>query len=118
MLVFPSEGEGFGVPVLEALARGTPVICSHVTALPEVAGQFARYFDPFARDAPGELAKAIASVLDSPPRFYSDALSAHLSRFSWRRAAEATVQALTETLAVKGSPAPRSVWENRPQGAN
>jgi glycosyltransferase involved in cell wall biosynthesis len=45
-LIFPSLYEGFGMPVLEAMARGKPVLCSNVTSLPEVAGDAAIYFDP------------------------------------------------------------------------
>lgn len=45
-LVFPSLYEGFGIPVLEAMQFGKPVICSNVTSLPEVAGDAALYFDP------------------------------------------------------------------------
>lgn len=44
--VFPSLYEGFGLPVLEAMASGTPVLCSNATSLPEVAGEAALYFDP------------------------------------------------------------------------
>ena len=45
-LAFPSLAEGFGLPVLEAMARGLPVACSDATSLPEVAGDAALYFDP------------------------------------------------------------------------
>lgn len=44
--VLPSFNEGFGLPLLEAMGRGVPVACSNVSALPEVAGNAARYFDP------------------------------------------------------------------------
>ncbi len=44
--VLPSFNEGFGLPLLEAMGRGVPVACSNVSALPEVAGDAARYFDP------------------------------------------------------------------------
>jgi glycosyltransferase involved in cell wall biosynthesis len=44
--VFPSLYEGFGMPILEAMAFGKPVICSNVTSLPEVAGDAAIYIDP------------------------------------------------------------------------
>jgi glycosyltransferase involved in cell wall biosynthesis len=45
-LIFPSLYEGFGIPVLEAMQFGKPVLCSNVTSLPEVAGDAALYFDP------------------------------------------------------------------------
>ncbi|MBK1647757.1 glycosyltransferase family 4 protein [Rhabdochromatium marinum] len=50
-LVFPSLYEGFGMPVIEAMAAGVPVACSQVTALPEVAGDAALLFDPHQPDA-------------------------------------------------------------------
>jgi glycosyltransferase involved in cell wall biosynthesis len=46
VLVFPSLYEGFGIPILEAMQFGKPIICSNVTSLPEVAGDAALYFDP------------------------------------------------------------------------
>ncbi len=51
MLVFPSLYEGFGIPVLEAMACGTPVLTSNVSALPEVAGNCALLVDPYSVEA-------------------------------------------------------------------
>lgn len=65
-LVFPSLYEGFGMPILEAMALGVPVACSNVTALPEVAGNAAVLFDP---KKPFEIAKAIIDlIIDEPLR--------------------------------------------------
>lgn len=63
LLVMPSTIEGFGLPVLEAMAGGTPVVCSHAASLPEVGGDAVLYFDP---KSPEELASAIDRVLSSP----------------------------------------------------
>jgi glycosyltransferase involved in cell wall biosynthesis len=62
-LVFPSKFEGFGLPILEAFQAGLPVLCSHATVLPEVAGAGALFFDP---DSPAELAERMKAVLDDP----------------------------------------------------
>jgi glycosyltransferase involved in cell wall biosynthesis len=59
-LVFPSLYEGFGLPVLEAMARGKPVLCSQATSLPEVAGQAALFFDP---RKPKDIAAAIERMV-------------------------------------------------------
>ena len=58
--VFPSLAEGFGLPVLDALVRGTPTACSNASSLPEVAGDAVLYFDPDRRrsDDPGDHAAA------------------------------------------------------------
>jgi glycosyltransferase involved in cell wall biosynthesis len=60
MLVFPSLHEGFGVPVIEAMACGVPVVTSNVSALPEVAGGAARLVDPYSTES---IADGIAQVL-------------------------------------------------------
>ena len=64
-VLFPSLMEGFGIPVLEAMASGTPVITSNTTSLPEVGGPAANYFDP--TDVAG-MAAALKQVLDHPDR--------------------------------------------------
>ena len=58
--VFPSLAEGFGLPVLEAMVRGTPVACSRIGPLEEVAGEAALYFEPTDVE---DMARAIESLL-------------------------------------------------------
>ncbi len=83
-LVFPSLFEGFGMPVLEAMACGCPVVCSNTTSLPEIAGDAAQLVEP--RDAEA-LADAIAGVLrDEDCRALMRRRGfVQAARFSWRR---------------------------------
>jgi glycosyltransferase involved in cell wall biosynthesis len=60
---FASINEGFGIPLLEAMRRGTPVACSRASSLPEVAGDAARYFDPLSVQ---DIAGALLELLDDP----------------------------------------------------
>ena len=66
LIVMPSFEEGFGLPVIESMACGTPVACSNVASLLEVAGKAAEYFDP--RDIES-MAEAIQNVLLSEQRW-------------------------------------------------
>jgi glycosyltransferase involved in cell wall biosynthesis len=94
--VLPSLAEGFGLPVLEAMACGTPVICSGTTALPEVAGGAARLVPPLDVEAWTE---AIDSVLSDPAlrrRMRSDGLR-RAADFSWSRTAE-TVRSVLDSV--------------------
>lgn len=91
--IYPSTFEGFGMPVLEAMAAGVPVACSNIPPLREVAGDAALFFNPSSVDA-------IAQALDRITT--DDELRAHLSHagptrartFSWERAAAETLKAL------------------------
>jgi len=62
-LVFPSLFEGYGMPVVEAMHLGKPVLCSNVTSLPEIAGDAVLYFDP--NDAT-DIARALLAVASQP----------------------------------------------------
>lgn len=102
-VIVPSLYEGFGLPVLEAMRIGTPVICAHTSSLPEVAGDAALYVDPADE---GELARAIVQVLTSDALHGSLRL-AGLERakgFSWDETARLTLRAFDAALGRKGAP--------------
>ncbi|HWC85620.1 MAG TPA: glycosyltransferase family 1 protein, partial [Solirubrobacteraceae bacterium] len=88
--VLPSLNEGFGLPLLEAMGRGVPTACSNVSALPEVAGDAARYFDPARVE---EIAGALVELLGDPA--LREELSARgrarEAQVTWRATAEATL---------------------------
>lgn len=84
VLAFPSLYEGFGMPVADALACGTPVVAAATSSLPEAGGDVALYFEP--RDA-NELTERLRQALDDPAVRHKarTAGPAHAARFSWAR---------------------------------
>jgi alpha-1,3-rhamnosyl/mannosyltransferase len=90
VFVFPSFYEGFGLPPLEAMACGTPVLCAYASSLPEVVGRAALTFDPF--NVP-ELAAELQRLIDSPAlrRELSAQSLQQARRFSWERTARETL---------------------------
>ncbi|HFQ92634.1 MAG TPA: glycosyltransferase family 1 protein [Anaerolineae bacterium] len=90
LFIFPSLYEGFGLPVIEAMACGTAVTCSHTSSLPEVGGDAALYFDPFNVE---EIAQQIGRLLtDTTLRQKLAAKGlAQAQKFSWRNTAAATL---------------------------
>ena len=84
----PSFAEGFGLPVLEAMACGTPVACSRTHSLPEIAGPTASYFDPHNTSS---MAKAIKSAT---PKGVMD----QAKNFSWDKTATQTLQVYSEII--------------------
>jgi glycosyltransferase involved in cell wall biosynthesis len=92
-LVFPSLWEGFGLPVLEAMACGTPVITSNLASLPEVAGDAAILVDPYQIGAIAEAMNALvtSSNLGSVLR---NAGLARSQQFSWQKTGQATADIL------------------------
>ena len=95
--VYPSLVEGFGLPVLDAMARGIPCVVSSTTSLPEVAGDAALIADPLS--IPG-LAGALSRVLMDAALAarLAEAGREHAAGFSWRRTAEATLQVYRSIL--------------------
>lgn len=90
MLVFPSKFEGFGLPILEAMACGVPVACSDMPVLHEVAGEAATYFDP---DSVDDIKDKIQQVIDED-RLREIMIEKGYKRaeeFSWQKCARETL---------------------------
>lgn len=95
--VFPSLSEGFGLPGLEAMAHGAPVVSSNLTCLPEIYGDAAHYFDP---TDPGDIAQKIGEVIEDKKlratlidRGYRQA-----AKYSWQKAAKQTIVVYKDSL--------------------
>ncbi|MFC6080864.1 glycosyltransferase family 4 protein [Sphaerisporangium aureirubrum] len=90
VVAFPSRGEGFGLPVLEAMACGAPVLTTHRTSLPEVGGEAVAYTEPDAES----IRVALRALLESPARrgTLGAAGLARSREFTWDASAEAHLQ--------------------------
>jgi glycosyltransferase involved in cell wall biosynthesis len=95
--VFPSLSEGFGLPGLEAMRHGAPVISSDATCLPEIYGGAAHYFDPLDTEA---MADAIEEVLTDKKLRSSLVRKGHaqVKKYSWERMAEQTLAVYRQAL--------------------
>ena len=80
VFAYPSLYEGFGIPLIEALALHIPVIASDISIFHEVGGEFATFFNP--RD-PQDIARALRVALENPAPLDSDRVRAHLEKFVW-----------------------------------
>jgi glycosyltransferase involved in cell wall biosynthesis len=93
--IYPSLYEGFGMPVLEAMIAGAPVLASNQSAIQEVGGDAPLYFDP---SDPASIARAIEELIQTPA-LRADRIEkgfARAQRFSWRRCAEQTLEVLDQ----------------------
>jgi glycosyltransferase involved in cell wall biosynthesis len=93
--IFPSLWEGFGLPILEAYALGCPVLCSNVAALPEVAGNGARFVDPLKIES---IAEGLKAILRGPRSVWTRKGRRELGRFSWAKTARETFAAYQRAL--------------------
>ncbi len=100
IFVFPSFYEGFGIPPLEAMACGTPIVCSNSASLPEVVGDAAIQVSPHNTD---ELVKAIYSLLadEKLRKVFAQKAINQAKRFSWEKMARETLAVYEETYIPK-----------------
>ena len=102
-LVFPSLFEGFGLPLLEAMASDCPVLCSSAASIPEVVGDATLLFDP---NDPEEMADSMHRILTDEElrRTLVKAGRERALQFSWERTARETLKVLEEAASIGRRP--------------
>jgi glycosyltransferase involved in cell wall biosynthesis len=95
LLVFPSFYEGFGLPVLEAMACGVPVVCSNQASLPEVAGDAAVFFDPYSIEDMALKISQVAGDWELREELKQKGLD-RAKHFSWEKTAQETLAVYTQ----------------------
>lgn len=95
--VLPSLYEGFGIPILEAMSHGCPVISSHTSSLPEIGGDACLYVDPHD---PAEIAQRIEEIMknDDTRKALIQAGKERIKEFSWTKCADETLKLIKETI--------------------
>lgn len=94
----PSLAEGFGLPVLEAMTVGTPVLAAETTSLPEVGGSAAVYFDPYQLESMAKAIDQAWSWTRAQRENYQKKSLAQAKKFSWNQTAEATLAVYKQVL--------------------
>jgi glycosyltransferase involved in cell wall biosynthesis len=102
IFVYPSLYEGFGLPVLEAMACGTPVVASNTSSLPEVVGESGLLVDPADAEGMAEAMRRVLSDRDLREALRTTGL-ARAKTFTWRRAAKETVAVYDRALGASAS---------------
>lgn len=97
VFLFPSFEEGFGIPVLEAMSHGVPVVTSNVSSMPEVGGEAALYVDPHSAE---DIAQKVRQAVEDGA-LRDDLVQRGIARarnFTWQRTAEATLAVYDDVL--------------------
>ena len=92
VFIFPSLYEGFGLPILEAMACGTKVVCSNSSSLPEVGGKYVVYFDP---EDVNDMREKIDDSINNN-KIHSKKTEDWLKKFDWKKTSKKTKNILTQ----------------------
>lgn len=98
LFILPSYYEGFGIPILEAMKFGLPIIASRAGSIPEVGGDAIDYFDPYDVT---DIANKMKKALSDDHGFNKGAYTQQLLRFSWEQAADEYIALFKETIGEK-----------------